>query len=53
MELIKDKRSKPHSGASEEFVEEQKAVHRRSGPDDSFHVAAFSNESWDPSELKG
>ena len=45
--------SKPHSDVSEEFVEERQPVHLQSKLDGGFHVAAFSNESWDPSELKG
>ena len=49
----KKRRTKPHSGAFEEFVEEQQAVHRRSGPDGGSHVAAFSKENEGPDKPKG
>ena len=42
------RRNKPHSSAFEAFVEEQQAVHQRSGPDDGSHVAAFSKENEGP-----
>ena len=45
--------SKPRSGVSEGSVEGRQPVHLQSQLDGGFHVAAFSNESWDPSELKG
>ena len=49
----KRRRNKPHSGAFEAFVEEQQAVHRRSGPDSGSHVAAFSKENEGPNKPKG
>ena len=49
----KRRRNKPHSGAFEEFVEEQQMVHRRSGPDGGSHVAAFSKENEGPNKPKG
>ena len=49
----KKRRNKPHSGTFEEFVEEQQAVHRRSGPDGGSHVAAFSKENEGPDKPKG
>ena len=49
----KRRRNKPHSGVFEEFVEERKEVHRRSGPDGGSHVAAFSKENEGPNKPKG
>ena len=49
----KRRRNKPHSGIFEEFLEEQQAVHRRSGPDGGSHVAAFSKENEGPDKPKG
>ena len=49
----KRRRNKPHSGAFAEFVEEQQAVHRRSGPDGGSHVAVFSKENEGPDKPKG
>ena len=49
----KRRRNKPHSGAFEEFVEEQQAVHRHFGPDGGSHVAAFSKENEGPDKPKG
>ena len=44
---------KPRSGVSEGSVEGQQPVHPQFQLHGGFHVAAFSNESWDPSELRG
>ena len=44
---------KPRSGVSEGSVEGQQPVHPQFQLHDGLHAAAFSNESWDPSELKG
>ena len=44
---------KPRSGVSEGSVEVRQPVHLQSQLHGGFHVAAFSNESWDPSELRG
>ena len=49
----KTRRYKPHSAVFEESVEEQKAVHRRSGPDGRSHVAVFSKENEGPDKPKG
>ena len=48
----KRRRNKPHSGVFEESIEEQKAVHRRSGPDGGSHVATFSKENEGPDKPK-
>ena len=48
----KRRRNKPHSGAFEEFVEEQQAVHRHSGPDGGSHVVSFSKENEGPDKPK-
>ena len=49
----KRRRNKPHSGAFEEFFEEQQAVHRHSGSDGGSHVAVFSKENDGPNKLIG
>ena len=49
----KKRMNKPHSGAFEEFVEEQQAVHRHSGSDGGSHVAVFSKENEGPDKPKG
>ena len=45
--------SKPRSDVSEGSIQGQQPAHLQSQLHDGFHAAAFSNESWDPSELRG
>jgi len=45
--------SKPRSVVSEGSVQGRQSAHLQPQLHDGFHADAFSNESWDPSELRG